>query len=503
VEIPADGSRLPPKRERVSERFRHGIVWLRRDLRLDDHAALAAAAQSCARITCAFVIDPELLRSDRMGAPIVQFFFESLASLRAHLRELGSDLALLEGDFARELTQLGKRLGADAIFYNEDTDPAMRERDARVTQTLEAAGLRVTAFRDLVYHAGGDVLQDSGKFYTVFTPYRRKWETVAAAHPRQPIASLRAARERFAPASGIGTTRDVPAPEEFGHASSPEYPRGGSDEAAKLLREFVEHHLTAYADERNAPWLDATSHLSPHLRAGTIGIRTCVAAAIGVRERALSGTGANAWLGELVWRDFYHQLLMHAPRVATEPFVEAAKSIRYLDDERAWNAWAAGATGYPIVDAAMVQLNTTGWMHNRLRMIVASFLTKHLLIDYQAGERYFEQHLADGDLAANNGGWQWSASTGCDAAPYFRVFNPTLQGKTYDPDGAFVRSMLPALAKLPARYIHEPWTLPPLIAAEAGFVIGRDYPEPIVDHAAARSRALEAYGSVLARKRAR
>ena len=161
---------------------------------------------------------------------------------------------------------------------------------------------------------------------------------------------------------------------------------------------------------------------------------------------------------------------------------------------------STGTTGYPIVDAAMIQLNTTGWMHNRLRMIVASFLTKHLLIDYRRGERYFEQHLADADLAANNGGWQWSASTGTDAAPYFRVFNPTLQGKTYDPDGAFVRSMLPALAKLPARYVHEPWTMPPLVAAEAGFVIGRDYPEPIVDHAAARARALDAYGSVLARK---
>ncbi len=208
-------------------------------------------------------------------------------------------------------------------------------------------------------------------------------------------------------------------------------------------------------------------------------------------------TEPATWLGELAWRDFYHQLLVHAPRVATEPFLEAAKTIAYRDDERAWAAWTTGTTGYPIVDAAMVQLTATGWMHNRLRMIVASFLTKHLLIDYRRGERFFEQHLADADLAANNGGWQWSASTGTDSAPYFRVFNPTLQGKTFDPDGAFVRAMLPVLARVPVRYVHEPWTIPPLLAAEAGCRIGIDYPEPIVDHVTARERALAVYGAAL------
>jgi deoxyribodipyrimidine photo-lyase len=481
-------------------KIEHGIVWLRRDLRLDDHAALAAAAERCERITCAFVLDPVLLRGDRMGAPIVQFFFESLGVLRAQLRTLGSDLALLEGDFARELTGLAKRTRATAIFYNEDTDPEMRARDERISRAFESAGLAFAAYRDQVYASANEVLQESGKFYTVFTPYRRKWETVAAAHPHPPIPSLNLARKKFASQREIGATLEVPAPAAYGYTSSPLYPRGGSDAAAALLDAFVDDQINGYADTRNSPSLDATSHLSPHLRAGTIGIRTCVAAALGARERVRTTTGANTWLGELIWRDFYHQVLINAPRVATEPFVEAAKSIAYLDDEATWTAWTAGTTGYPIVDAAMIQLKTTGWMHNRLRMIVASFLTKHLLTDYRRGERYFEQWLADADLAANNGGWQWSASTGMDAAPYFRVFNPTLQGKTYDPDGAFVRSMIPALAKLPARYVHEPWTAPPLIAAEAGFAIGRDYPEPIVDHAAARARALAAYGSVLARK---
>ncbi len=483
----------------MSERYAHGVVWLRRDLRLDDHVALFEAAQRCERITCAFVLDPELLRGPRVGAPIVQFFFDSLAVLREQLRALGSELALREGDFATELRAVAAHAGATAVFYNEDEDPAMRERDARVTRDLAAAGIAAHASLDYVYAGAHDVLQESGKFYTVYTPYRRRWNALAEAAPRLPVASLRAARERLAPAAAIDATRAVPRPEDYGHASSPHFPRGGSDEAHALLERFIAHHAAAYADDRNLPAIEGTSRLSPHLRAGTIGIRTCVAAAFAVRANAKHTSGIDTWIGELTWRDFYQQLLVHAPRVATEPFIAKAKRIAFREDERAWQAWCDGATGYPIVDAAMIQLNTTGWMHNRLRMIVASFLTKHLLIDYRAGERYFEQRLADADLGANNGGWQWSASTGTDAAPYFRVFNPTLQGQKFDPDGAFVRRMIPALANVPTKYIHDPWQMPPIIAADAGCIIGRDYPEPIVDHAFARTRALEVYGSALGR----
>ncbi|GAC1543762.1 MAG: hypothetical protein NVS2B17_23980 [Candidatus Velthaea sp.] len=256
-----------------------------------------------------------------------------------------------------------------------------------------------------------------------------------------------------------------------------------------------------YLERRNLPAVPGTSGLSPHLRAGTLGIRTCVAAALRARAKRTQHAASNVegWLGELIWRDFYQSLLVHFPRVAYEPFVEAAKDIAYVHDAAAYDAWCTGRTGYPIVDAAMIQLNTNGWMHNRLRMIVASFLTKHLLMDYHEGERYFEQHLADADLGANNGGWQWSASTGTDAAPYFRVFNPTLQGKTFDPGGAFVRAMIPALARVPDTYIHEPWLMPPIVAAGAGCVLGRDYPEPIIDHAFARRRAIEVYGAALKR----
>jgi deoxyribodipyrimidine photo-lyase len=489
----------------MTERIPHGIVWLRRDLRLDDHAALAAAARACDTVTCAFVLDPALLRGDRMGAPIVQFFFDSLVALRERLRELGSDLALLEGTFAGELGALAQRLGARAVFYSEDVDPAMRARDAAVTAALTDAGCTVHAVHDQTYIAADEILTGGGSFYRVYTPYRRRWDAIIAEAPRAPIPSLRLARARLAPQSLIGPTLDVPRPEAYGHASSQRFPRGGEDAATALLRTFVRSGgLAAYARRRNEPAAGGTSQLSPHLRAGTIGIRTCVDAALSASNaQPNADRGATKWIAELAWRDFYAQLLVHAPRVADEPFVEAARQIVYTDDDRAWTAWATGTTGYPIVDAAMVQLNTTGWMHNRLRMVTASFLTKHLLIDYHRGERYFETHLADADLPANNGGWQWSASTGTDAAPYFRVFNPVLQGTKFDPGGAFVRSMLPVLARVPDAYVHEPWAMPPLIAAEAGCVIGRDYPAPIVDHATARARAIEVYGRILGRTAAR
>jgi len=475
----------------VRERVARSLVWLRRDLRLDDHAVLDAALRASEEIACAFVLDPVLLRGPRVGAPIVQFFFDALAELRERLNALGSDVVVLEGDAPVELLALARRLDARALFYGRDTDPDVHARDGRAELLFRAAGLAVHGVPDHVYYGSDEVVQDGGKPYTVYTPYRRRWEARFAADPRPPLRTQRALRGRTVAAAALGASLAVPRPEAYGHASNRAYPRAGATEANRLLRRFVAERADAYGQERNVPAREGTSRLSPHLRAGTIGIRAVVHA----------GAQARTWLGELIWRDFYHQLLAHHPRVAHEPFVTAARALRWRDDEDGWRAWCAGATGYPIVDAAMRQLEATGWMHNRLRMIVASFLTKHLLIDYRRGERYFEQCLADADLAANNGGWQWSASTGTDAAPYFRVFNPVLQGKTFDPDGTFVRAHLPALARVPVRYVHAPWEMPPLVQVEAGCLIGRDYPEPIVEHAFARRRAIEVYGAVLGRGR--
>ncbi len=281
----------------------------------------------------------------------------------------------------------------------------------------------------------------------------------------------------------------------------PEHARAsGESVARKLLERFISGGtIDAYAHDRDFPAISGTAHLSPHLRAGTIGIRTCVDAARAARSerRGAAAAGIDTWLGELIWRDFYQQILLNFPRVATGPFDERAKKLQYRTSKPDWEAWCAGRTGYPLIDAAMRQLNAYGWMHNRLRMIVASFLTKDLLLDYRRGEGYFEQHLVDGDKAANNGGWQWSASTGTDAAPYFRIFNPVTQSKRFDPEGAFIRRMVPELAEISGDAIHAPWTLGPLDARAAGVVLGETYPEPIVDHAKARLRALAAYAPVL------
>ncbi len=475
------------------------IVWFRRDLRLADHVALERALRASERVVCAFVLDPILLRGPRVGAPIVSFFMDSLAQLREQLRARGSDLALLEGDFATELRGLIARVGATALYFNLDYEAQARERDARVSALLRQDGVHVESFTDHVYFGADETRKADGAPYTVFTPFKRRWLERMAVDARPPVDSLAVAAGKLAARERIGETRAVPDPEDYGHARSEHFPKGGEANGRELLTRFIAERIGAYAARRNAPALPGTSYLSPHLRAGTLGIRTCVAAALAAREgaRGARATGIDTWLSELIWREFYQHVLANFPHVESEPFLPAAKQLTYRDAPADWEAWCEGRTGYPIVDAAMVQLNTYGWMHNRLRMIVASFLTKDLLIDYRWGERYFEQHLADADVAANNGGWQWSSSTGTDAAPYFRVFNPTLQSKKFDPDGTFIRRMLPQLAAMPNAALHEPWTLSPLEAEAARFRLGRDYPHPIVDHAEARARALAAYAPVL------
>ena len=477
------------------------IAWLRRDLRLDDNVALAEAARRSGAVCVAFVLDPVLLRSDRIGAPIVQTFFSALAALRALLRERGSDLALLEGDFATELSDLAKRTGAQAVFFNEDYDPAAIVRDRTVTAALTARGLDVVACTDHVYFAAERIRNDSGEPYKVFTPFRKRWRQLRDRQPQAPVASAELLAGRLLPRASVGASRDVPAPEAFGHASSAAYPACSESVARELLERFLSPGGAAerYARDRDLPALDGTSRLSPQLRAGTVGIRTCFELAFEAAQRP-SGANIEKWIDELIWREFYQTILKSFPHVAQGPFLEAASAIVWNDDREGFERWCNGSTGYPIVDAAMRQLNQTGWMHNRLRMIVASFLTKDLLVHWQLGERYFEQRLADADLAQNNGGWQWASSTGTDAAPYFRVFNPVLQSKKFDASGAFIREMVPELRNVPEEYVHAPWEMPPIVQATSGCRIGADYPAPIVDHFAARDRALAAYAAVLGAK---
>jgi deoxyribodipyrimidine photo-lyase len=474
-------------------RYERGIVWLRRDLRVSDNRALFEAQRECDLVCPVFVIDPGLLRGRRMGAPLVQCFFSAVAALREDLRERGGDLAILEDeDGAGAIAKLARRIGAGAVFFNVDYEPHAIERDRGAERSFRDAGIDVYSFSDHVFFGADEIVRAGGSPYQVFTAYRRHWMERFAAEPRPPLRSA-PSHDRLLSRSAIGTTNETPAPETYGFESSPNVPEASEAIARRRLLAFVRSGIGEYEDRRNFPATTGTSQLSPQLRAGTIGIRTCVAAAVRAAKSAPDRQGAQTWLFELIWRDFYQMILKHWPGVAAGPYLAQAERIPWRRADVEFDAWCSGRTGYPIVDAAMHQLNTFGWMHNRLRMIVASFLTKDLLIDWRRGERYFEHHLADADLAANNGGWQWSASTGTDAVPYFRLFNPVLQGKRFDPNGEFVRAMLPALRDVPDRYIHEPWSMPPIIASAAGIIIGKEYPEPIVDHAASRKRALDAF----------
>lgn len=442
------------------------LVWLRRDLRLDDNAALYYACQENTQVCVAFVVNPPLLAQPRMGAPLVSVFFDALGNLRRALRQLGGELVLLQGDFEAQLLALAKRTGASSLYFNEDYEPPAVARDEAVRAAFEGASHRVRIFTDHVYFGAREVMRPDGTPYRMFTPYKRRWLEQRAVSRRPPFPSRDAARGKLMPAGHLQSSA-VPQPEAFGFPSFP-LPERVSEEAARArLDAFLEPRgaVERYSIERNIPAIDGTSRLSMHLRAGTIGIRTCV-------EAASARPGAEKWLDELIWRDFYQMIYRNFPAVAEESFLEPAARIAWNEPGAEFERWCAGMTGYPIVDAGMRQLNETGWMHNRLRMITASFLTKHLLIDWREGVRYFERHLIDADPAQNNGGWQWAASTGTDPVPYFRIFNPLAQAKQFDPDGEFVKRFVPELGT-PA------------------------YPPPIVEHAAARARALHVYGKAM------
>lgn len=445
------------------ERYAQSVVWLRRDLRLSDNAALYGACVQSRRVALAFVVDPALLAQPRMGAPLVAFFFDALSHLRESVRRRGGELFVLRGDPQVELSTLVRRLDAQALFYNEDYEPDAIARDRRVTQALEAFGVRVHAARDHVYFGAEEVARPDGGAYRMFTPYKRRWLDRRAVAPRLPLPSERALDGKLL--GQIGGAGELPESHEAGFERFV-LPEPASERAAAArLNEFLEERVDRYRTDRNVPALDGTSRLSPHLRAGTIGIRTCVESAF-----ARGGGGAEAWISELIWRDFYQMIYKTFPRVAQSSFLSAGERVAWRDAPAEFERWCAGQTGYPIVDAAMRQLNAEAWMHNRLRMIAASFLTKHLLVDWRLGERYFERQLIDADAAQNNGGWQWAASTGTDAAPYFRIFNPAAQAKQFDPDDAFVQRYVPELRQ-------------------------GSYAAPIVDHALARQRALAAFAA--------
>ena len=432
-------------------------MWFRRDLRAHDNAALADALARCRRVHCVFVFDADILEALPRQDRRVAFIRESLLELASSL----PGLTVLHGRAVEEIPRLARELGVGAVFTNRDYEPAAIARDDAVRTALARDRIALHTCKDQVIFEGREVVTQAGQPYTVFTPYKRAW---LARLAEAPLAPAGGALDRIAPSPAA-----VPTLGALGFEPVELKLRPGTAGARALLEDFL-RRISRYGEARDFPSLKGPSYLSTHLRFGTVSIRELVREA---QSRAQAGDeGAATWLSELVWRDFYFQILANFPHVVGHSFKPAYDAIEWEQGARAdelFAAWREGRTGYPIVDAAMVQLNTTGYMHNRLRMVAASFLVKHLGIDWRRGEAYFARQLLDYDLAANNGGWQWAASTGCDAQPWFRIFNPITQQQKFDKDSKFIARYLPPAAERPA---------------------------PIVDHAQARERALARYAVV-------
>ncbi|MGJ7508204.1 cryptochrome/photolyase family protein [Variovorax sp. GT1P44] len=492
---------MPPILLAVDKIYPKGLMWFRRDLRVDDNAALYQALRACRQVVCVFVFDRAILdplpRVDRR----VEFIRESLVELDADLRALGGGLIVRHAVAEDEIAPLARALDVQAVFANRDDEPDALTRDAKVLGALANAGVSFHTYKDHTVFERDEVLTQAGAPYTVFTPYKRAWLSKVDPFYLKPYpvrtyadALARMAEKYDAP---------VPALAEIGFEKSNlaelDIPTGSQGGAA-LFDDFFQR-IDRYHQARDFPSVRGPSYLSVHLRFGTVSIRQLAGVA---HQLSLQGDqGAATWLSELIWRDFYFQILAHHPHVAeggeSRSFRPEYDKIQWHHGKHAdslFDAWCNGQTGYPLVDAAMAQINQTGYMHNRLRMIVASFLCKDLGIDWRRGERYFAVHLNDFELSSNNGGWQWASSSGCDAQPYFRIFNPVTQSERFDPEGKFIRRYLPQLAGLSNAQIHSPWTAKPVELVAAGVKLGETYPKPIVDHAEARDRTLQRYAVV-------
>ncbi|RJP69665.1 MAG: deoxyribodipyrimidine photo-lyase [Comamonadaceae bacterium] len=481
-----------------------GLMWFRRDLRAQDNAALYHALKACRQVWCVFVFDTDILEGLPRADRRVEFIRESLVELDERLRALGREhgtegvgLIVLHGPATQAIPALAQRLGAQAVFANHDDEPAALARDAKVFGDLAHAGILLHSHKDHVIFERREVLTQAGHAFGVFTPYKNAWlKALTPFHLKAyPVASYAKSL------AGVPAEYAVAVPglpdigfEPTNLAQLP-MPTGASG-AHQLFEDFVER-IDRYDEARNFPAVKGPSYLSVHLRFGTVSIRQLASVAYQMHLQGIAG--ASTWLSELVWRDFYHQVLANFPHVVDKAFKPEYDHIKFEHGKHAkelFAAWCEGRTGYPLVDAAMHQINQTGYMHNRLRMVVASFLVKDLGLHWQWGERYFAEHLIDFDLAANNGGWQWASSSGCDAQPYFRIFNPVSQSEKFDPSGKFIRRYLPQLAGLPDAAIHAPWQANDIELAAAGVVLGETYPRPVVDHAEARERTLLRYAVV-------
>ena len=466
------------------------LVWLRRDLRIQDNLVLKAAAGSGGPVIPVFIGTEDL----RLGSASRWWLQYSLKELHRDLLAGGSRLILRKGDALQVLTALIKETRAGAVLWDKSFEPVQRKTDAKIRACLTRQGIVCEETQDALLFDPARILNQQGTPFKVFTPF---WNHCLSL--KEPAAPEKFSVKLPAPSSWPRSL----SPEKFGPISYARWAKKmkpfwqpGSRGALKALSEFLDGKLEGYPEGRDLPAIDGTSRLSPYLHFGEISVREVWHRTQMQRasdRRPGTGRAAEAFLRQIVWREFAHYQLFHFPEMVTKPFRKEFFKFTWKKNEKSCRAWQKGMTGYPLVDAGMRQLSKTGWMHNRVRMIAASFLVKDLLQSWQEGAAWFMKTLADASLANNTFGWQWVAGCGADAAPYFRIFNPVLQGKKFDPKGDYVRRWVPELSGIPERWIHEPWRAPREVHARAGVRLGRDYPFPVVDHEAARRRALVAY----------
>ncbi len=473
------------------------IVWLRQDLRLADNPALRAALDTKRPLILLFILDDETPGHWRIGGASRWWLHRSLEALSADVRKRGGALVLRRGNASDVVLAIARETKAEAVFWNRCYEPYAIKRDAAIKEQLRANGVTVESFNGALLFEPWTVKTKTNEPYKVFTPF---WRACQQLEPRAPLPSpkkLPGWPGKIA-SDDLASWDLLPTKPNWAQSFEPEW-RPGEAGALAALNTFLEGKISAYPEGRDQLGENGTSRLSPHLHWGEISpVQIHAAVASATHERAALQRGADKFMAEIGWREFSTNLLFHWPTLPEANWRDQFDAFVWNDDDAALEAWRRGRTGYPVVDAAMRELWVTGYMHNRARMIAASFLIKHLMIDWRRGEDWFWDTLLDADLANNAASWQWVAGSGADASPYFRIFNPIAQGQRYDANGAYVRRWLPELANLPDEFIHAPWEAPALVLREAGVSLGETYPAPIVEHTAARTRALAAYAALKA-----